>query len=88
MMKHAHRVSNLANEDVDLVGAFDQTWSVSHGSLTVITFEFACNSICSFGETSEQESFFSRHCSLHFIPCLRSNFGEDLSFIRLTFVAV
>jgi len=25
MMKHAHRVSNLANEDVDLVGACDQT---------------------------------------------------------------
>jgi len=53
MMKHAHRVSNLANEDVDLVGAFDQTWSVSYGSLTVVTFEFACNSIYSFGETLE-----------------------------------
>jgi len=24
MAKHAHRASNLANEDVDLVGAFDQ----------------------------------------------------------------
>jgi len=53
MMKHAHRVSNLANEDVNLDGAFDQTWSVSHGSLTVMTFEFACCSIHSFGETSE-----------------------------------
>jgi len=54
MMKHAHRVSNLANEDVDLVGVFDQTWSVSYGSLvTVITFEFACTSIYSFGETLE-----------------------------------
>jgi len=53
MMKHAHRASNLANEDVDLVGASDQTWSVSHGSLTVITFEFACISIYSFGETLE-----------------------------------
>jgi len=53
MTKHAHRVSNLANEDVDLVGAFHQTWSISYGSLMLITFEFACNSICSFGETLE-----------------------------------
>jgi len=29
-----------------------------------------------------------RHCLLHFVPCLRSNFGGYLSFIRLTFVAV
>jgi len=40
MTKHAHRASNLANEDVNLVGMFDQTWSVLHGSLTVMTFEF------------------------------------------------
>jgi len=53
MMQHAHRASNLANEDVDLVGVFDQTWSVSYGSLTVMTFKFACKSICSFGETLE-----------------------------------
>jgi len=53
MMKHAHRAINLANEDVGLVGAFDQTWSISHGGLTRTTFEFACNSICSFGETLE-----------------------------------
>jgi len=61
MTKHAYRASNLANGDVNLVGAFDQTWSISHGSLTVITFEFACNSIYYFGETLEQESFSSRH---------------------------
>jgi len=42
MTKHAHRVSNLANEDVDLVGAFDQTWSSFYGSLMLTTFEFAC----------------------------------------------
>jgi len=53
MMKHAHRASKLANEDANLVGAFNQTWSVLHGSLTVATFEFACDSIHSFGETSE-----------------------------------
>jgi len=74
MTKHAHRAINLANEDVNLVGAFDQTWTISHGSLTLMTFEFACKSICSFGETSEQESFFLRCCSLRFVPCLRSNF--------------
>ena len=53
MMKHVHRVINLANEDVDLVGVFDQTWSISYDSLTLITFKFACNSIYSFGETFE-----------------------------------
>ena len=88
MAKHAHRASNLANGDVDLVGMFDQTWSVSCGSLTVLTFEFACNSICSSGETLEYESFFLRCCSLYFVPCLRSIFGEELSFVRLTFAAV
>jgi len=51
MTKHAHRVSNLANEDVNLVGTFDQTWSISHGSLTLISFKFACKSICSIGDT-------------------------------------
>jgi len=88
MTKHAHRVGNLANEDVDLVGAFDQTWSCFYGGAKLMTFEFACKSMCSFGETSEQESFFLRCCSLHFVPCLRSNFGEELSFVRLTVVAV
>jgi len=53
MTKHAHRVSNLANEDVDLVGVFDQTWSSFYGSLMLITFEFACVSIYCFGETLE-----------------------------------
>jgi len=52
-MKHAHRVSNLAKEDVDLAGRIDQTWSYFYGRVTVITFEFACNSIYSFGETLE-----------------------------------
>jgi len=74
MMKHAHRVMNLANEDVNLVGTFDNMCSYFCGSLTLITFEFACDSIHSFGETSEQEGFFSRCCSLHFIPCLWLNF--------------
>jgi len=53
MTKHAHRASNLANEDVDLVGVFDQTCSCFHGNLMLTTFEFACISICSFGETLE-----------------------------------
>jgi len=53
MTKHAHGVINLANEDVDLVGIFDQTWSFFYGRVTLITFEFACNSIYSFGETLE-----------------------------------
>jgi len=39
MTKHAHRVSNLANEDVNLVGAFDQTWSVLCGSSMHTTFK-------------------------------------------------
>jgi len=60
MTKDAHRVSNLANEDVNLVGMLDRMWSVLHGSSTLATFKFACESICSFGETSEQESFFLR----------------------------
>jgi len=53
MAKHAHRVSNLANEDVNLVGRVDQTWSYFCGSAMLTTFKFACKSICSFGETSE-----------------------------------
>jgi len=36
MTKHAHRVSNLANEDVNLVGILDQTWSDFYGSVTLI----------------------------------------------------
>jgi len=38
--KHVHRVLNLANEDVDLVGTFDKAWSFFHASLTVTTFKF------------------------------------------------
>jgi len=39
MTKHAHRVSNLANGDVNLVGAFDQTWSVFVWKLNTVTFK-------------------------------------------------
>jgi len=83
MMKHAHRAINLANEDVDLVGTIDQTWSCFHGGAMLTTFEFACDSICSFGETSEQESFFSRCCLMCFVLCLWSVLGEELSFVNL-----
>jgi len=51
MTKHAHRASNLANEDVNLVGMFDQTWSVFAWMLNAMTFKFVCKSICFFGET-------------------------------------
>jgi len=77
MMKHAHRVSNLAKEDVDLVGRINQTWSPFYGRVMLITFEIACKSIYSFGETSEWESFFLRYCFLYLISCLRSNIGEE-----------
>jgi len=50
-MKHAHRVSNLAKEDVDLVGRIDRKWSSFYGRVILITFEFACKSSYSFGET-------------------------------------
>jgi len=53
MTKHAHHVMNLANEDVDLVGIFDNMSSYFYGSITLTTFEFACKSIYSFGETLE-----------------------------------
>jgi len=52
MTKHAHCVSNLANEDVNLVGTLDRMWSILCGGLTLISFKFACESICSFGDTS------------------------------------
>jgi len=45
MMKHAHHANNLANEDVDLVGTVDQTWSHFCGRATLMTFKFACESI-------------------------------------------
>jgi len=83
MTKHAHRASYFANEDVDLVGTFDQTWSLSHGSSALVTFEFACNDICSVGETSEQESFFLRHFSLTLSLVCGQTFGEHVSFIIL-----
>jgi len=53
MMKHAHRANNLAKRDVNLVKALDQTWSCFYGRVMLTTFKFACNSIYSFGETSE-----------------------------------
>jgi len=81
MTKHAHRASNLANEDVDLVGTVDQTWSYFCGSATLITFKFACKSICSFGETSEQESFFIEALFAVFRPLFGRFDGEELSFI-------
>ena len=68
MTKHVHRVSNLANKDVDLVGIADQTWSYFCGSVTLITFKIACKSICSFGETLEQESFFIKVLFATFHP--------------------
>jgi len=36
MMKHAHLASNLANEDVNLVGTVDQTWSHFCGSVICV----------------------------------------------------
>jgi len=53
MTKHAYRVMNLANEDIDLVGMFNNMCINCYGSLTLITFEFACKSIYSFGQTLE-----------------------------------
>jgi len=53
MTKHAHRVSNLAEEDVDLIGRIDRTWSYFYGRAMRVTFEFACKSSYSFGETLE-----------------------------------
>jgi len=81
MMKHAHRASNLANEDVDLVGMFDQTRSYFYGRVTLITFEFACESICSFGETSEYESFFIKALFTAFRLLVGRVSGEELSFV-------
>jgi len=43
MTKHAHLASNLANKDVNLVGAFDQTWSIFVWMLNAMTFKFACD---------------------------------------------
>ena len=81
MMKHAHRASNLANEDVDLVGTVDQTQSCFHGSVTLTTFKFACESLHSFGETSEQESFFVKVLFAVFHPLFGRIDGEELSFV-------
>jgi len=53
MTKHAHRANNLAKRDVDLVEVLDQTWSCFYGRAMLITFKFACDGICSFGETLE-----------------------------------
>jgi len=53
MTKHAHRVSNLANEDADLVGSIRSNMEYFLWELKLKTFEFACISICSSGETLE-----------------------------------
>jgi len=47
-----------------------------------------CKSICSFGETLEQESFFSKALFAAFHPLFGQFDGEELAFVRLTFVAV
>jgi len=80
-MKHAHRMSNLANEDVDLVGTIDQTWSHFCGRATLTTFKFACKSICSFGETSKVESFFVKALFAAFHPLFGRVSGEELLFV-------
>jgi len=53
MTKHAHRVINLANGMSILLEVLIKTWSFFYGRVTLITFEFACKSIYSFGETLE-----------------------------------
>jgi len=74
MTKNAHRVINLANEMSILLEHSIKTWSILHGSLTCITFEFACKSIYSFGETSEQESFFIKALFAVFRPLFAVEF--------------
>jgi len=53
------------------------------GSLTLITFKFACKSIYSFGETLEQESFFSKVLFAAFRPLFGRFAGEELSFVTV-----
>jgi len=55
---------NLADEDVDLVGTFDNMWSYFCHSSMLTTFEFTFESICLFAETPEKESCFLSGCSL------------------------
>jgi len=74
MTKHARRASNLANEDVDLIGMLEQTWSCFCSRAMLTTFKFACKSICSFGETLEQESFFSKVLFAVFRPLFAVDF--------------
>jgi len=78
MTKHAHRASNLAKEDVDLVEVFDQ----AHGSLMLTTFKFACSGSCSSGETLEQESFFLRQSLLHSSLVVWRFDREEMSFVK------
>jgi len=47
----------------------------------LMTFEFACESIYSFGETTEQESFFFKVLFAVFRPLFGRVCGEELSFV-------
>jgi len=47
-----------------------------------ISFSFVQNYICFVGETSELETFFLRHCLLHFVPCLWLIWRWRMAFVK------
>jgi len=69
MMKHAHRVSNLANGDVNLVGTFDKTWKCFCCSATLITVQKS--RLLPWWNIGVGKFLF-KALSLHFVPCLWS----------------
>jgi len=81
MTKHAHRVINLANGDVDLVGTFDKTWKCFCCSAMLTTFKFVQITSTSLVKHQSRKVSFLRHC--HCVsPLVFGQFdGEELSSV-------
>jgi len=73
MTKHAHRVRNLANGDVGLIGMFDKTWKCFWCSIALISnFQICIKSHLLHWWNIRVRKFLFKALSLHFVPCLRS----------------
>jgi len=88
MTKHAHREAILPMKMSISLERSIKTWSCFCGSLMLVTFKIACSGSSSFGETPELESFFSRQSLLDSPLVVWRLCGEEMSLVRLTFVAV
>jgi len=86
-LKHVHHVSNRANEDVDLVGAVEQNMDCFCCCVVLMTFKFAWKKHPFFWWNIwwniRVRKFLFKALSLHFVPCLLSNWGWRIVICQL-----